>query len=234
MYITGRIKKTFLGNYEKSYGRWGVQGFLFLPTASAWKKQSIGRLHQVHQNGSANAWLFIAEAPAGRQHVLLRRKVYSNPRTCNREISLQNHRFLQTKNPIHDRENFDSALPSYFRIFKLKPSPVLSFRGVRRKRDSNPRTCYSQQFSRLPQSTALPFLRRKSITPDELNKIIFRIHCDYPTEGSTTLISVPSFIRLSTMISPLCIRMIVLVSGRPMPYPSYLLVLLARKNGEKM
>ncbi|WP_298711642.1 hypothetical protein, partial [Chitinophaga sp.] len=38
---------------------------------------------------------------------------------------------------------------------------------------SNPRTCYSQQFSRLPQSTALPFLRRKSITPDELNKNFF-------------------------------------------------------------
>ncbi len=32
----------------------------------------------------------------------------------------------------------------------------------RRVRDSNPRTCYSQQFSRLPQSTALPTLRGKS------------------------------------------------------------------------
>ena len=30
---------------------------------------------------------------------------------------------------------------------------------MRRVRDSNPRTCYSQQFSRLPQSTALPTLR---------------------------------------------------------------------------
>ena len=30
---------------------------------------------------------------------------------------------------------------------------------LRRVRDSNPRTCYSQQFSRLPQSTALPTLR---------------------------------------------------------------------------
>ena len=29
----------------------------------------------------------------------------------------------------------------------------------RRVRDSNPRTCYSQQFSRLPQSTTLPTLR---------------------------------------------------------------------------
>ncbi len=32
----------------------------------------------------------------------------------------------------------------------------------RRVRDSNPRTCNSQQFSRLPQSTALPSLRGKS------------------------------------------------------------------------
>ena len=30
---------------------------------------------------------------------------------------------------------------------------------LRRVRDSNPRTCYSQQFSRLPHSTALPFLQ---------------------------------------------------------------------------
>ena len=29
----------------------------------------------------------------------------------------------------------------------------------RRKRDSNPRRYYPQQFSRLPQSTALPFLQ---------------------------------------------------------------------------
>ena len=32
------------------------------------------------------------------------------------------------------------------------------FRILRRVRDSNPRTCYSQQFSRLPQSTTLPTL----------------------------------------------------------------------------
>ena len=35
---------------------------------------------------------------------------------------------------------------------------VVSFL-LRRKRDSNPRTCNSQQFSRLPHSTTLPFLR---------------------------------------------------------------------------
>ena len=35
---------------------------------------------------------------------------------------------------------------------------------VRRERDSNPRTCDSQRFSRPPHSTALPSLRRKSKT----------------------------------------------------------------------
>lgn len=38
---------------------------------------------------------------------------------------------------------------------------VLNF-YLRRKRDSNPRNLSVQQFSRLPQSTTLPFLRRKS------------------------------------------------------------------------
>ncbi len=32
---------------------------------------------------------------------------------------------------------------------------------LRRVRDSNPRRCYPQRFSRPPQSTALPTLRRK-------------------------------------------------------------------------
>ena len=31
----------------------------------------------------------------------------------------------------------------------------------RKARDSNPRTCYSQQFSRLPHSTTLPAFRRQ-------------------------------------------------------------------------
>ena len=35
---------------------------------------------------------------------------------------------------------------------------ISSFTLSRRVRDSNPRTCYSQQFSRLPQSTTLPTL----------------------------------------------------------------------------
>ena len=33
---------------------------------------------------------------------------------------------------------------------------------LRRERDSNPRKCYLQQFSRLPQSTALPSLRAQN------------------------------------------------------------------------
>jgi hypothetical protein len=43
----------------------------------------------------------------------------------------------------------------------------------RRERDSNPRTCYSQRFSRPPHSTALPSLRRKYRWQAETNKIIF-------------------------------------------------------------
>ena len=37
-----------------------------------------------------------------------------------------------------------------------------AFALLRRVRDSNPRSYYTQQFSRLPQSTTLPTLRRKS------------------------------------------------------------------------
>ena len=44
--------------------------------------------------------------------------------------------------------------------YRLKPLSDAHIK--RRERDSNPRTCYSQQFSRLPQSTALPSLRRKN------------------------------------------------------------------------
>lgn len=39
-----------------------------------------------------------------------------------------------------------------------KPTAISRFLLLRRVRDSNPRTCYSQQFSRLPQSTTLPTL----------------------------------------------------------------------------
>ena len=42
------------------------------------------------------------------------------------------------------------------------PQQIVRGFVLRRKRDSNPRTCYSQQFSRLPHSTTLPFLLLKS------------------------------------------------------------------------
>ena len=52
---------------------------------------------------------------------------------------------------------------SYFKKIDIsenkKPTTIVVGFLLRRKRDSNPRTCYSQQFSRLPHSTTLPFLR---------------------------------------------------------------------------
>ncbi len=44
----------------------------------------------------------------------------------------------------------------------LRAFDLFCFWLLRRKRDSNPRKCYLQQFSRLPQSTALPFLRAQN------------------------------------------------------------------------
>ena len=46
---------------------------------------------------------------------------------------------------------------------------------LRRERDSNPRTCDSQRFSRPPHSTALPSLRGKSKGFHFCNKKILRI-----------------------------------------------------------
>ena len=43
----------------------------------------------------------------------------------------------------------------------------------RRVRDSNPRTCYSQRFSRPPRSTALPTLRRKNRLVPLIGKNLF-------------------------------------------------------------
>ena len=47
-------------------------------------------------------------------------------------------------------------------VFLENKKPTTNVVGflLRRKRDSNPRTCYSQQFSRLPHSTTLPFLQK--------------------------------------------------------------------------
>ena len=41
-------------------------------------------------------------------------------------------------------------------------------------RDSNPRTCNSQQFSRLPQSTTLPTLRRENTYTELRTKNFFK------------------------------------------------------------
>src|ERR1700744_2973301 len=50
-----------------------------------------------------------------------------------------------------------TPLPDY--KIKQKSRLLSGIFDLRRVRDSNPRTCYSQQFSRLPQSTTLPTLR---------------------------------------------------------------------------
>ena len=53
-----------------------------------------------------------------------------------------------------------SIFENYSSCHKQKTCKIIDFAGciLRRVRDSNPRTCYSQQFSRLPQSTTLPTL----------------------------------------------------------------------------
>ena len=53
--------------------------------------------------------------------------------------------------------NYENKFSTFLKTKKLT-TLVVSFL-LRRKRDSNPRTCYSQQFSRLPHSTTLPFLQ---------------------------------------------------------------------------
>ena len=66
----------------------------------------------------------------------------------------------------------------------MKKAPKYNLRAFlffnifwRRVRDSNPRTCYSQQFSRLPQSTTLPTLRGQKYKSDQhlqnQNKLFF-------------------------------------------------------------
>ncbi len=59
------------------------------------------------------------------------------------------------------------------KIQKASKTLILLAFGIsfkRRVRDSNPRTCNSQQFSRLPQSTTLPTLHHKYITTYTLKK----------------------------------------------------------------
>ena len=54
---------------------------------------------------------------------------------------------------------YENKFSTFLKTKKLTTF-VVSFL-LRRKRDSNPRTCNSQQFSRLPHSTTLPFLRSR-------------------------------------------------------------------------
>src|SRR5690606_41725636 len=60
--------------------------------------------------------------------------------------------------PIFLSVSFGESIPCGKNTKKIPR--VRDFKKWRRKRDSNPRTCYSQQFSRLPQSTTLPFLQK--------------------------------------------------------------------------
>ena len=54
-----------------------------------------------------------------------------------------------------------SRLSTKLLTTKINPRNHLDYGGIlRRKRDSNPRRCDPQQFSRLPHSTTLPFLQK--------------------------------------------------------------------------
>ena len=72
----------------------------------------------------------------------------------------QMYRSQQNRSKLHF-----SAPTTFFhsvQFWALKKGLLAPFLFIlRRVRDSNPRTCYSQQFSRLPHSTALPTLRGK-------------------------------------------------------------------------
>ena len=54
---------------------------------------------------------------------------------------------------------YENKFLTFLKTKKLTTFVVSFF--LRRKRDSNPRTCNSQQFSRLPHSTTLPFLQSR-------------------------------------------------------------------------
>ena len=71
------------------------------------------------------------------------------------QIKDTNHNQCNPRNPLNPWfKNIKKAC----KTFVLHALIFLTF-AWRRKRDSNPRTYYSRQFSRLLQSTALPFLR---------------------------------------------------------------------------
>ncbi len=75
--------------------------------------------------------------------------------------------------------------PYWPSLKRKKPTTFVMGFNLRRKRDSNPRRCDPQQFSRLPHSTTLPFLRAshqvfpdcgcKYITLFQFDKIFFEL-----------------------------------------------------------
>ena len=102
-----------------------------------------------------------------------------NPAKAGRFFFKRGERGIRTPGPItvnsfsrggpHSTANKKNPTPK-----KILPKQDVFFQA-RRKRDSNPRTYYSQQFSRLPQSTALPFLRDKS----KINSFLSNAKCSY-------------------------------------------------------
>ena len=63
------------------------------------------------------------------------------------------------RSSLGDSRFFPKAVIKSFMLKKQTPTSSRGFQTLsRRKRDSNPRRCDPQQFSRLPHSTTLPFL----------------------------------------------------------------------------
>ena len=73
------------------------------------------------------------------------------------------------------------------RTKQQKPAQLCWLLNLRRERDSNPRTCDSQRFSRPPHSTALPSLRRKSKTSKPKYEEIIEKHLKTPHCSLITL-----------------------------------------------
>jgi hypothetical protein len=71
----------------------------------------------------------------------------------------------------------------------------------RKARDSNPRTCYSQQFSRLPHSTTLPAFRRQKyelrLNLQTMNAFFLYKLDNYLTQREKKIISSVYFLQLA-------------------------------------
>ncbi len=79
--------------------------------------------------------------------------------------------FCYEKSQAFTRLNLLKPLP--FLLQYPSKSLIYNYK-LRRVRDSNPRRCNPQQFSRLPQSTTLPTLRRKNKCAGVISKINFK------------------------------------------------------------